>query len=240
MLNDQTNTKRHAQKQQISTMFNNIAPSYDLLNHLLSFGIDIYWRKRAIRLLKPLKPKLILDVATGTADFAIEAMNTKPDKVTGIDIAEKMLEIGRKKIERKKLQDKIGLLSGNCEKLQFQGNYFDAVIVAFGVRNFEDLQKGLTEMYRVTKPGGAAVILEFSKPKGFPFRQMYNFYFNNILPLVGKVVSKNNSAYNYLPQSVKAFPDGKDFVKILEKIGYRKTRYIPLTFGVCSIYMGEK
>ena len=240
MLNDQTNTKRHAQKQQISTMFNNIAPSYDLLNHLLSFGIDIYWRKRAIRLLKPLKPKLILDVATGTADFAIEAMNTKPDKVTGIDIAEKMLEIGRKKIERKKLQDNIWLLSGDCEKLQFQGNYFDAVIVAFGVRNFENLQKGLAEMYRVTKPGGAAIILEFSKPKVFPIRQMYNFYFNNILPLVGKIISKNNLAYNYLPQSVKAFPDGKDFLEILEKIGYKRGKCVPLTLGISSIYFAEK
>ncbi|MCL4170724.1 UNVERIFIED_CONTAM: hypothetical protein GTU68_012394, partial [Idotea baltica] len=184
-------------------MFNNISPKYDLLNHLLSLGIDIRWRKKAIKLLKPSSPKTILDVATGTADFAIEALSLKPEKVIGVDISDGMLEVGKEKIKKKGLTETISLENGDSENLRFTDNTFDAVIVAFGVRNFENLENGLANMHRVLKTGGKVVILEFSKPTAFPFKQLYNFYFKSILPVIGNGVSKDNSAYTYLPESVQ-------------------------------------
>jgi demethylmenaquinone methyltransferase/2-methoxy-6-polyprenyl-1,4-benzoquinol methylase len=227
-------------KEQVAQMFDNISPRYDFLNHLLSLGIDIYWRKRAIRLLKPEKPQLILDIATGTGDFAIEALALKPKKVIGVDISEGMLRVGREKIKRMRLEPLIELREGDSERLQFEDNYFDAIIVSFGVRNFENLEKGLRDMHRVLKPGGNCVIVEFSKPKSFPFKQLYNFYFRSILPLVGKVVSKDRAAYTYLPESVQAFPDGDDFIRVFKQSGFNSTKCIPLTFGICTLYAGKK
>jgi demethylmenaquinone methyltransferase/2-methoxy-6-polyprenyl-1,4-benzoquinol methylase len=229
-----------AKKEQVAKMFDNISARYDLLNHLLSLGIDIQWRKKAINLLKSKKPKLILDVATGTADFAIQALSLKPEKVTGVDISEGMLEVGRAKINKKNLGHIISLEKGDSENLQFEDNKFDAVIVAFGVRNFEDLESGLANMLRVLKKDGKVVILEFSKPMSFPFKQIYNFYFKTILPIIGNVISKDSSAYTYLPESVQAFPQGSKFLEILNKTGFNQTECIPLTFGICSIYTGIK
>lgn len=228
-------------KNQVSKMFDNIAPWYDFLNHFLSLGIDITWRRQAIRTLKNLQPKLILDVATGTADLAIEAeRQLSPDKIIGIDIANEMLEIGRQKLKKCQLTQKIELFLGDSENLSFPDNTFDAVTVAFGVRNFENLGKGLQEMHRVTRPGGMVVILEFSKPTLFPFKQLYNFYFRNLLPVIGRITSKDPKAYRYLYESVQAFPDGKDFVNVLEKTGFQSATYKPLTLGICTLYLAEK
>lgn len=221
-------------------MFNNIAGNYDFLNHFLSAGIDIKWRKKAVALLKDDNPKYILDIATGTGDLAIEALTLNPDKVIGVDIAENMLNIGRKKIQNKNLENLIELKRADASALPFNENSFDAVTVAFGVRNFEDLKLGLKEMHRVLKPGGKVVILEFSNPKKFPIKQLYGFYFNGILPAIGKLVSNHDSAYSYLPNSVKAFPDGDRFIKTLEETGYKSLKTIGLTFGVASIYTGIK
>ena len=227
-------------KSQVAQMFNNIAGKYDFLNHFLSAGIDIIWRKKAVSLLAPHKPKLVLDIATGTADFALETLRLNPDKIIGVDISEGMMAVGREKIAKRGLSDKIQLQYGDSENLPFEDNSFDAITVAFGVRNFENLSKGLAEMNRVLKPGGIAVVLEFSKPRSFPMKQLYQFYFKNILPLVGKFVSKDNAAYTYLPESVQAFPDGKDFIGIFEQVGFKKTKWHSLTFGISSIYTGIK
>lgn len=227
-------------KEQVAQMFDNISHKYDFLNHFLSLGIDIYWRKKAIRLLKPEKPQLILDIATGTGDFAIEALALKPKQIIGVDISEGMLRIGREKIKRKGLEHLIELRQGDSERLRFEDNYFDAVIVSFGVRNFENLEKGLRDMYRVMKPGGTCLVMEFSKPKAFPFKQLYNFYFRSILPLIGKVISKDQAAYTYLPASVQAFPDGEDFIRLFKQVGFNSTKCIPLTFGINTIYVGKK
>lgn len=227
-------------KEQVARMFDSISNRYDFLNHFLSMGIDIRWRKKAINLLSKSHPKLILDVATGTADFAIQTLDIQPDKVIGIDISQGMLEVGRKKINTLGLEKKIELMLGDSENLPFDDNKFDAVIVAFGVRNFENLEKGLTEIKRVLKQGGTLMILEFSKPTVFPFKQIYRFYFTFILPKIGRLVSKDPAAYTYLPESVGAFPDGKDFVQILDKLGYQKTECKPLTFGISSLYTGIK
>lgn len=232
--------KKSTKKQQVADMFDNISPRYDFLNHFLSLGIDIRWRKKAIKLLKDIKPKNILDIATGTGDFAIESLSLNPDKVIGVDISEGMLNVGREKLKKRKLDSRISLESGDSENLPFEDNMFDAIIVAFGVRNFENLEKGLAEMYRVVRPGGKVVILEFSKPKRFPFKQLYNFYFKNILPTIGKTISKDNSAYTYLPESVKSFPDGIIFTSILDKLGFKNTECKPLTLGISSIYTGIK
>lgn len=229
-----------SKKDQVATMFDNISHKYDFLNHFLSAGIDIYWRKRAIKLLKSHQPKLILDIATGTGDFAIEALKLSPDKIIGVDISAGMLKYGKEKIIKLGLEDKIELMLGDSEKLQFEDNTFDAITVSFGVRNFENLEIGLTDMFRVLKPGGKAVVLEFSKPTSFPMKQLYSFYFKNILPVLGKLFSKDNTAYTYLPESVNAFPDGNDFLKVFEKSGFIKTKCITLTFGISSIYIGEK
>ena len=232
--------KQGSKKQQVAQMFDNISHKYDFLNHFLSLGIDIAWRKKAIKMLKKDQPKQILDIATGTGDFAVEALALNPDKVTGVDISEGMLEVGRKKMKKKGLDDRIELLSGDSEGLQFDDNKFDAVIVAFGVRNFENLEKGLRDMHRVLKPGGKTVILEFSKPKSFPFKQLYHFYFKWILPKIGNVISNDTAAYTYLPESVQEFPDGQKFLSILDKIGFKNTQCKALTLGISSIYIGTK
>jgi demethylmenaquinone methyltransferase/2-methoxy-6-polyprenyl-1,4-benzoquinol methylase len=227
-------------KQQVAKMFNNISGRYDFLNHFLSLGIDIRWRKKAIRFLKPFQPKTILDVATGTGDFAFEAMALNPDKITGVDISEGMLDVGKKKVKASGLTEKIELMYGDSENLPFADNSFDAVIVAFGVRNFEDLDKGLGEIQRVIKPGGHIVVLEFSKPAASPWKQLYYFYSRYILPVIGRLVSKDKSAYTYLPESVQAFPDGDRFLDHLKRAGFSKTACLPLTFGISSLYTAAK
>lgn len=232
--------KEAGKKEQVAEMFDNISHKYDFLNHLLSLGIDKIWRRKAINYLKEDQPKQILDIATGTGDFAIQALKINPDKVTGVDISVGMLDMGRKKLKKMKLDDRIELLTGDSEGLQFDDNTFDAVIVAFGVRNFENLESGLSDMLRVVKEGGKVVVLEFSKPRYFPFKQLYNFYFNSILPRIGRLVSKDSSAYTYLPDSVKSFPDGDNFLNVLKKVGYKETKCKTLTFGISSIYIGTK
>lgn len=232
--------EKSAKKEQVARMFDNISKNYDFLNHFLSLGIDRGWRKKAISLLQAAQPHEMLDVATGTADFALAAFKLNPDKITGVDISEGMLEIGRKKIAERGLSERIVLLSGDSENLPFPENKFDAVTVAFGVRNFENLEKGLSEIFRVMKPGATLVVLEFSKPARFPFKQLYNFYFNAILPFIGRIVSKDKSAYTYLPESVQAFPDGKRFESILSQVGFKNTTCTSLTFGISSIYTGQK
>jgi len=228
-------------KAQVADMFNNISKTYDFLNHFMSLGIDIIWRKKAINELKADKPKLILDVATGTGDFAFEALSIlKPEKITGVDISQGMLDIAQQKINKRGVQNQFSVKLGDSEKLPFEANEFDAVTVAYGVRNFEDLQKGLDDIFRVLKPGGKAVVLEFSKPKAFPVKQLYNFYFNYITPGIGKLFSKDARAYSYLPESVAAFPDGKAFTVIMQKAGFSNTKCRPLAFGICSIYTGVK
>ena len=229
-----------SKKDQVAKMFNNISRRYDLLNQLLSLGIDKIWRKKAISVLKSLAPKEILDVATGTGEFAIQALELDPQKIVGIDISDGMLEIGRKKILAKNLGSKIELVRGDSENIPFEENKFDAVTVAFGVRNFENLKRGLSEILRVLKPGGMVVVLEFSKPSAFPFKQLYNFYFRFILPRIGSLVSNDKAAYTYLPRSVEAFPDGEDFLRILHDVGFKNTQCSSLTFGISSIYIGTK
>jgi demethylmenaquinone methyltransferase/2-methoxy-6-polyprenyl-1,4-benzoquinol methylase len=228
-------------KQQVALMFDNISKTYDFLNHFLSLGIDVIWRKMAINELKKDQPKHILDVATGTGDFAFEALSIlKPEKITGVDISQGMLDVAAQKIKKRKLSDVFEVKLGDSEKLLFDDNSFDAVTVAYGVRNFENLEKGISDMLRVLKPGGKMVILEFSKPKSFPVKQLYNLYFNHITPAIGKIFSKDNSAYKYLPESVKNFPDGDAFTGLMQKIGCRDTKCRVLAFGICSIYTGIK
>ena len=227
-------------REKTEEMFNDIAGSYDFLNHFLSAGIDRRWRRKAIKLLGESRPQHILDIATGTADLAIQAISINPEKVTGVDIAEKMLEIGREKVKKRGLENKVELQQADACALPFEDNSFDAITVAFGVRNFENLNKGLEEMNRVLKQGGMAVIFEFSNPKAFPMKQFYNLYFRAVLPVVGKLVSRHNSAYTYLPDTVKAFPDGSKFVNIMENAGYQNVERLDLTFGVASIYSGIK
>ncbi len=229
-------------KSQVAQMFNSIAGKYDFLNHFLSVGTDIYWRRKAVDELKQLRPARVLDIATGTADFAIETLRAAaPDaQITGVDISEGMLEVGRRKLQQKGLGHRIRLELGDSEALPFPDNHFDAVTASFGVRNFENLEKGLAEMHRVLRPGGKMVVLEFSKPTAFPMKQAYNFYFKNILPVFGKLISKDRAAYTYLPESVQAFPDGQDFLTILRKVGFTSPAWQPLTFGISSIYTAQK
>lgn len=229
-----------SKKEQVAQMFDKIAPKYDFLNHFLSMGIDKIWRKKVVNYLKKYQPKSILDVATGTGDLAITALRINPEKVTGIDISQEMLNVGKIKIKKKGIDDKINLIQADSENLPFEKESFDAVMVAFGVRNFENLQKGLKEINRVLKNNKPLVVLEFSKPKSFPVKQIYNFYFSNILPFIGKIFSKDNSAYTYLPKSVKAFPEGKDFLAELQKAGFHISKEKRLTFGIASIYIAEK
>ncbi len=232
--------KQASKKEQVEEMFDNISKKYDFLNHFLSMGIDVLWRKKAIKMLRAYRPKVLLDVATGTGDFAIEAVKLNPEKIVGIDLSEGMLQVGREKIKKKNLDKIITLQKGDSENLPFDTASFDAYTVGFGVRNFENLEKGLAEMLRVLKPKGQAVILEFSKPKKFPVKQLYNFYFKYILPTVGNAVSKDKAAYTYLPESVDAFPEGEDFLRILRKTGYNNVSAHPLLFGIATIYRGEK
>lgn len=232
--------KTGSKKEQVAEMFDNISAKYDFLNHTLSLGIDRGWRRKLLRLASKAKPKTILDVATGTGDLAIALADLKPDRIIGVDISEGMLSYGHKKVEKKGLKGLITLQKGDSESLDFADNTFDAVTVAFGVRNFEHLEAGLAEMLRVTKPGGKIYILEFSQPEGFPFAQLYKFYFKNILPLIGRWVSKDSRAYSYLPDSVEAFPYGEAFADILKRIGYKNIKLHPLTFGVATIYEAEK
>lgn len=229
-----------SKKDQVEEMFNNISPKYDLLNHVLSANIDKLWRKKAIKMLKIHQPGLILDIATGTADFAIAATQIKGAKIVGIDISEGMLDVGRKKINNKKLSKTIELIKADSENLPFSDGKFDAAIVGFGVRNFEALKIGLAEIKRVLKPGSVFYILEFSKPRNSPYKQIYQLYFTKILPLVGRMVSKDSNAYTYLPESVNEFPDGDRFLSILADVGFVENKCFPQTFGIASIYEAYK
>ena len=232
---------KESKKKQVENMFDKIAFRYDFLNRFLSAGIDVGWRKKAIKQLVSSKPKNILDVATGTGDFALTSFEIlKPEKITGIDISEGMLDIGRKKIEKAGLQEKIELIRGDSEAILFDDNTFDAVTVAFGVRNFENLEKGLSEIRRVLKPGGKLIVLEFTKPSVPVIKQVYNFYMNTITPKIGKIIAKNNEAYQYLNDSVLQFPEKESFIHILNQSDYRNAFYKTLTLGICSIYCAEK
>jgi demethylmenaquinone methyltransferase / 2-methoxy-6-polyprenyl-1,4-benzoquinol methylase len=232
-----------SKKQQVSTMFDNIAGNYDFLNHFLSLGIDKIWRRKMISELDNVPHSSILDVATGTGDVAINTIKQLKDndiRIVGLDISPQMLNVGIKKIHNIGMSDRIEMLVGDSENLPFDGNKFDAITVAYGVRNFENLERGLSEMQRVLKPNGKLIVLEFSKPRTFPFKQLFNFYFKNILPLIGKITSKDNRAYTYLYESVQVFPDGQDFLKVMEKCGFKSTQCKSLTLGICSIYTGFK
>lgn len=221
-------------------MFDRIAGRYDFLNHFLSMGIDKGWRRKAIHTLKGIQPRQILDVATGTGDLAIAALTLQPEKVTGVDISEGMMEIGRKKLAEKGLSDRIVLQYGDSEALPFGDGSFDAITCAYGVRNFEHLEKGLQQMSRVLRRGGRIAILEFSQPKKFPVKQLYRFYFRYILPVLGKSVSKDATAYTYLPESVAAFPEGSAFCTIMERSGFTQVKARPLSFGITTLYTAEK
>ena len=226
-------------KKQVTKMFNNIAGSYDLLNHTLSIGMYNIWRKIAIKKLNN-KPATILDIATGTGDFAISATKYTNATVTGIDISQGMLDVGIEKITKKGLTNRIQLQLADSENLPFQDNCYDAITAGFGVRNFEDLNKGLSEMYRTLKPRGIVAILEPSEPSHFPLKQFYNLYFHHILPFIGGIISKDKNAYTYLPDSVSAFPSGNNFLTELDKVGFKECKHIPLTFGIVSLYIAIK
>lgn len=227
-------------KEQVADMFDKIAFRYDFLNSLLSLGIHKGWRKKCVKLIAAKHPKQILDVATGTADFAIECAKLNPEKIIGIDISEGMMQFGREKLKKLNLDQLITLQSGDAETVNFPDQSFDAIVVGFGVRNFENLEKGLANMLRVLKPGGTLCVLEFSYPRAFPIKQFYHFYFRYITPTIGKIFSKDNRAYTYLPESVKAFPDNERFTAILEKTGYKKATFRSLSFGIAAIYTAEK
>lgn len=232
--------EKGSKRQQVEEMFDNISHKYDFLNHFLSLGIDVLWRKKSLKKIQNSNPQRILDVATGTGDFAIEAKKKfKNAKIAGIDISNGMLEVGREKMKKRGLEE-IDMIQADSAEIPFDDNTFDVAIVAFGVRNYEVLLDGLTDMCRVLKPAGEIVVLEFSKPKAFPFKQIYNFYFNHVLPRFGKMISKDSSAYTYLPESVKAFPEGNDFLKVLREAGFDNESAKPLTFGISSIYHGIK
>ena len=229
-----------SKKEQVAGMFNNIAGKYDLLNHVLSMNIDKLWRKKVVRKLQEHKARRILDVATGTGDLAIAALRANRERVDGIDISDGMLEAGKTKIRQRNLDNIIFLQSGDAEAIPFEDSTFDAITVAFGVRNFENLDAGLKEMNRVLKPGGICVVLEFTMPSLFPFRQLYGFYFKNLLPLIGRLVSKDTSAYTYLPESVKAFPQNQQFIERMEQAGFIQNSFKSLSLGIAAIYTGFK
>ncbi len=229
-----------SKKEEVAQMFNNIAANYDFLNHFLSLGIDHLWRKRAVKELKAVQPKRILDIATGTGDFAIANLKLRPNHVVGLDISEGMLEVGRQKMKKKGVDNIVSMMLGDSEDLPFEDNYFDGLTVGFGVRNFENLEKGLGEMLRVIRPGGKAVILEFSKPKVFPVKQAFGLYSKYFIPFFGKRISKDEKAYAYLPESVAAFPEGKDFEAVLAKVGYKQINSISVSGGIATIYTGIK
>lgn len=228
------------QKESVKSMFNEISGKYDFLNHFLSFGIDIIWRKRLVKEILLSKPTHVLDLATGTADLAIELCRKGNIRITGADISEKMMAIGREKISRAGLSDKIKLIFGDAEHLDFEDDRFDAAMIAFGVRNFEHLQQGIAEMLRVVKNGGEVMILEFSHPSSLPLKTLYSLYSRYIIPLMGRMISSHPSAYRYLPETVAAFPSGKAFLNIMEKTGFTSCRRISLSGGIASVYIGKK
>lgn len=229
-----------SKKRQVEEMFDNISGKYDFLNHFLSFNIDRYWRKKAVSQLKSIPGITILDVATGTGDMITPLLKIKPQKITGLDLSEGMLRIARKKFPSEMGGTSIEFIKGDSEKLPFDDNMFDAETVAFGVRNFENTLSGLSEMYRVLKPGGKIVVLEFARPASFPVKQIYQFYFQNLLPFFGRIISKDKDAYTYLPYSVNNFPERKDFVRIMENAGFSDCTFNTLTFGIVSVYTGIK
>ena len=229
-----------SKKEEVAEMFNNISANYDFLNNFLSLGIDHLWRKKAIKQLKKLEVKKVIDIATGTGDFAIASLKLNPDEVIGVDISSGMLEVGSKKMKNKGYDKTIKMILGDSENLAFEDNYFDALTVGFGVRNFENLEKGLNEMLRVIRPGGKIVILEFSKPKKFHVKQVFSFYSKYFIPFFGKRISKDPQAYAYLPESVAAFPEGKEFENILKKLNYNSVQSIILSGGIATIYSGTK
>lgn len=233
------NTDR-SKKEEVAEMFNNISGKYDFLNHFLSLGIDHLWRAKAVKELKEIQPKRILDIATGTGDFAIASLKLNPTEVIGMDISSGMLEVGKEKMKKKKVDKIISMRLGDSEDLPFEDNYFDGLTVGFGVRNFENLEKGLSEMLRVIRPGGKAIILEFSKPKKFPVKQGFGLISKYIIPFFGKLISKDDKAYAYLPESVAAFPEGKAFEDILSKLNYKNIKSIPVSGGIATIYVGSK
>lgn len=227
-------------KEQVAQMFNTISGNYDGLNRVISFGIDVKWRKKVLKLVAAKNPKTILDIATGTGDLAILMAQTSATEIIGADISEGMMEVGRKKVTEKNLDAKIKLVYGDSENLPFEDNYFDAITVAFGVRNFETLEKGLAEILRVLKPNGIFVILETSVPTKFPYKQGYNFYSKYLLPLIGRLFSKDRSAYAYLSESASIFPHGEALNNILRKVGFIEVKNMPQTFGVATIYSASK
>jgi len=227
-------------KEQVTKMFDNISKDYDGLNRVISFGIDVNWRKKVVKIVKESNPESILDIATGTGDLAIQFAETKASKIVGLDISNGMLEIGKSKVKKRGLQDRIELVLGDSENMTYQDNSFDAITVAFGVRNFENLQKGLKEIYRVLKPNGIFVILETSVPTKTPYKQGYKTYTKYILPLIGKVFSKDRSAYKYLSESASVFPYGEALNNILREIGFNSVEDFPQTFGVATIYRATK
>lgn len=229
-----------SKKEEVALMFNSISSKYDFLNHFLSLGIDRLWREKAVKQLISLKPKKILDIATGTGDFAIACMKLNPDEIIGLDISAGMLEVGKEKMKNKKLDHVIKMYLGDSENIPFEDNYFDAITVGFGVRNFENLENGLSEMLRVLKPNGKAIILEFSKPKKFPIKQSFKFYSKYIIPFLGKTISKDKMAYAYLPESVEAFPEGEEFENILTNVGFNQISSIKVSGGIATIYEGIK
>ncbi len=231
---------QNEKKEQVAQMFNNIAGRYDLLNSILSLGIHKGWRKKCVSILEPRKPKTILDVATGTGDFAIACERLKPESIIGIDISDGMLQVGREKLKNLKLEGMISLKNGNAETVFFPDNSFDAIVVGFGVRNFQDLKKGLGNLLRMLKPGGILVVLEFSYPRNAFIKAFYNFYFSYITPFIGRIFSKDTRAYSYLTESVKAFPDNERFTSIMTELGYTNSSFEPLSFGIAAIYRGEK
>lgn len=227
--------------EQVERMFDNIAPAYDLLNHTLSLGIDKIWRRKAINWLRPFSPQHIMDVATGTGDFAILSCRMlQPEQMIGTDISEGMMNVGREKVEREGLSDKISFVREDCTSLSFTDNCFDAITVAFGIRNFEDLDKGLSEMCRVLIPGGHLVILELTTPDRFPMKQLFTVYSKVVIPILGKLFSKDNSAYQYLPQTIKAFPQGEVMKEVISRAGFSLVQFRRLTFGICTLYTATK
>ena len=227
--------------QQVEQMFNNIAPTYDKLNHRLSWNIDKGWRKKAIRSLKPFEPKVLLDIATGTGDFAIlAAQMLHPDKLIGADISEGMMAIGREKVKTAGLQQVISFEKEDCTNLSYPEATFDAVIAAFGIRNFANLDKGLAEMCRVLKPGGHLSIVELTSPVSFPMKQLFHIYSHTVLPIYGRLISKDTSAYSYLTKTIEAFPQGELMVRILKDAGFKQAEFKRLTFGICTMYFATK
>lgn len=233
------NQEEKSKKEQVESMFDNIAHRYDFLNHLLSAGMDILWRKKAIRFLAPFEPKVIMDMATGTGDFAFEALSLKPQKIIAYDLSANMISYGVEKAKKMGVSDIVEFVKGDSEEIPFKEEMFDAMTVGFGVRNFENLEKGLSEMHRILKSGGHLVVLEIAKPSGW-IKPFFKFYFHYFSPWIGKLFSNDNRAYKYLPESVEVFPEGLNFVKILEKVGFEEVTYSKLSFGICAMYTCAK